>query len=110
MGMDSVLNQQLGNTFINGGNSMTTKLMKIPPVLGEPVVMAGDGRRRRGRVVRVVVPAGRPDDGRPVVVSDPLRRLGGSGGGSPIVAPSSRTVRRSRDWFSGSRNFKDHET
>ena len=43
--------------------------------------------------VTVVTP-GRPDEGRPVVVRDPLRRrLGRRGGSSPIIAPGSpRTV------------------
>ena len=45
------------------------------PVLREAVVVCG---YRRGRdvvgVVRRVLSARRPDDGRPVVVRDPLRR------------------------------------
>ena len=45
------------------------------PVLREAVVVCGDGRRRDVvGVVRRVLSARRPDDGRPVVVRDPLRR------------------------------------
>ena len=69
------------------------------PVLREAVVVCGDGRRRDvvGVVCRVLS-ARRPDEGRPVVVRDPLRRLrrGRRGHSRPVVAPATRTVLQPR--------------
>ena len=69
------------------------------PVLREAVVVCGNRRRRD--VVRVVrmLSARRPDDGRPVVVRDPLRRRlrrGRRGHSRPVVAPAPRTVLQPR--------------
>ena len=70
------------------------------PVLREAVVVCGDGRRRDVvGVVRRVLSARRPDDGRPVVVRDPLRRrlrCGRRGHSRPVVAPAPRTVLQPR--------------
>ena len=70
------------------------------PVLREAVVVCGDGRRRDvvGVVCRVLS-ARRPDEGRPVVVRDPLRRRlrrGRRGHSRPVVAPATRTVLQPR--------------
>ena len=69
------------------------------PVLREAVVVSGDRRGRNMVGVVRMLSARRPDEGRPVVVGDPLRRRlrrGRRGHGRPVVAPAPRTVLQPR--------------